>query len=222
MSVKQKAYIFNLQELNKTFQNDLLFEPINYMECLYSLARTEAKHPSKAMFSALEHLRYDEEWFDLSAPDISRESDWFLVFLTSKFSIAPDLSSSQPYSYAILGRVLELLGWEQDKIDWLIKGRDLKSLVSKLCHSSFFSEFTFSHYAAGWLDEEDISMLYTELLSLKEIFFEPSKQLLDASNDFSETFFLKPGEVIRKSYIEAEAMLLFALQSNSSLFIIFD
>ena len=45
MSVKQKAYIFNLQELNKTFQNDLLSEPINYMECLYSLARTEAKHP---------------------------------------------------------------------------------------------------------------------------------------------------------------------------------
>ena len=221
MALKHRAFTFNINEFYNDLQNVIVESKLS-KERLWELSKEAVGKPSVATIQALNFLRYDQEWFDLSDPDISRESDWYLVFLTSKFKMAPDLSSSQPFSYSILRRVLKLVGWSSDHIDLLIKGSDLETLVKVTNDPIFISSFTFPQYRGGWVNQEDISMLYSKLTLSQEVFFEPSKQLIESVEDLAGYFSLGPDEVIRKSYVEAVCMLSYALQRKNPLFFILD
>jgi hypothetical protein len=192
------------------------------IERLYNLSKKMVNNPDNAMRSVLQYLRFDEQWFDISDPGISRESNWYLVLLASNLKTAPDLSSSQPFSYHVLQKVLRLMGWTIEEIDLLIIGNKLEELI-KVCNPSMFSFFSFPLYNwVGWLTNAKISILYEKLTVNKDTFLNPSDNLLNEVKDLSHHFRLEPDEVIRKSFFDALSMLAYALQNNSSLFLILE
>ncbi len=222
MAIKHKAYIFNLTDLCNNLQDAMGEGTRPNTERLYNLSKKKVNNPDNTMRSVLQFLRFDEQWFDISDPGISRESNWYLVLLASYLKTAPDLSSSQPFSYYILQKVLGLMGWTIEEINYLIIGNKLEELI-KVCNPAMFSFFSFPLYNwVGWLTNEEISILYEKLMLNKDTFLNPPNNLLSEVNDLAHHFWVEPDEVIRKSFFDALSMLAYALQNNSSLFLILE
>ena len=222
MSIKHKAYIFNLTDLCISLQDAIGEGTKLDIERLYNLSKKRANNPDNTMRNVLQYLRFDELWFDISDPEISRQSNWYLVLLASSLKTAPDLSSNQPFSYYVLQKVLRLMGWTIEEINYLIIGNKLEELI-KVCNPSMFPFFSFPLYNwVGWLTNAEISTLYEKLMLNKDTFLNPPDNLLNEVNDLSQHFWLEPDEVIRKSFFDALSMLAYALQNNSSLFLILE
>jgi hypothetical protein len=225
MAIKHKAFTFHPAHFFRELENVVIVNSKPIMERLYTISKEVVITPSVTMSRALTFLRYDEEWYSnfYTENDIHRSSNWFLVFLASMLKAAPDLSSSQPFSYTILEKILTQIGWDKESVDLLIVGNRLETLLEFSNYSLFRSLFSFDQYRAGWLSEEEVNKLYYKLIMSQGTLCEPPAVLFDgAIVDLAKRFYLTPDEVIRKSFAEAMAMLLAAIERKSALFLVID
>ncbi len=222
MALKHRAFIFDENNLFKDLERIPFTNVENFSENLYHLTRKLATNAEGAMLKVLPYIRYDEEWFDRSDPEIYKTSGWFLVYLTSKLRSAPDLSSSQPTSFTVLERILQQIGWSEKDISHLIYGEPLSSIVNLSKNPIIASAISFHQYQGGWLSNQDVSLFYYKLREIQEMFYEPQQRLFNSVSDLAAPFYLQPGEIIRKTFVDVLFMLLYAIDNKSALFLIVD
>ena len=222
MAIFQRVFAININHFIDKFKEEIIIASTPDFNILYDLAYKAFHNPSYAMQVYFRYVRVDEEIFDLSDPDISRDEYYFLICLSRFFSTAPDLSSGRPHSYAVLSRVLRKMNWTEEDINLLIRGRNIGGILNLINNKELSSCLRFDQYSVGWLSTEDINKLYLILQPKQNEFFEPNGELLMSVDSLSTNYRDDPRGIIRKSYVDAMAMLEYGINNKKQLVIGFD
>src|ERR1051326_219301 len=87
------AYTFDPVEFHAMLESRIMVSGNLRTDLLLGMAKEFVLGASDTMLSALKNIRFDESWFDVSDPDISRVDECYMVVLTSILNQSSPLSN---------------------------------------------------------------------------------------------------------------------------------
>lgn len=223
MAIIHRAYTFDPVQFHTRLEERVIQHGQLALDALYNLVTTIVANASETTLKALEDMRFNSEWLDVSDEEVSRLPNWYMIVLAQALSPAPSLSNRLMSSYGVLERILPIVGWTDAEIRLLVQGNRLHTLVESSGNPLLRDKFYYGvDQFGGWLSLIDIESLLSRLLAIEERFMSPSPQLIGSLLDFAQWWSQSPIEMISKAYADAKEMLQTAVERSSALFMILD
>jgi len=217
MAIVQAAWTFDPTQFHTMLWEKIVVDEQVCFDLLLDLAKAAVANPSEGTRTALEFIRFDEEWLDPSDPS---PNYWYLLALSSMLSLAPSLSTRFIPSWRVMKDVLPFARWSETEINQLIRGKSLSSLVLSSGNSLFSETFDFRHPSSeGWLSFADAQTLLPRLEASQEYFSLP--QSIKAI-EWAKFWKRDSRLLLQDSYKDALDMLNTAILRKSALFIVFE
>jgi hypothetical protein len=221
MALLQKAFTFNQKYVDEILSKCNKSNLADFTLDLYAIAKKSIRSINNEMKNQLAFFRYDEsEWIDLDLTSYQIDK-WFLLSLMTYFKPTLGLSTSEPFSYMVLSKLLPIIGWSSKKINKLKYGGDINELIYLSSSHPYASQIKFRQYLGGWISASEISELFEEITSLEKIFVNPNYMFINSLNNIGYPE-IERKMIIKRSYYELLNMLEEPLNRKDCLFLIFD
>ena len=219
MAVLQRSYVFTTSSIDIIFSQCDRSSYESFRLDLHQIAVDSLTY-AKNLPDYLRFLRFDEEeWLTIN-PEYYQIDNWFLICLGKYCKPNWDLSRVEPYSYWLVSEVLSSIGWTEEKIDGLIHGMNLSSLTSFSSHP-FSSDMNFCLYQGGWLGASELQSYRKEIMSLRDLFYQPSAKFL-SSLELEEFTEFDERQIVKRSYDDLVRMTFFPDSEGDAIFLIYD
>jgi hypothetical protein len=219
MAVLHRAFTFSPEPFHRRMAEAIAAGQELDLRALHQMAQAALHRATSETWQALEAMRFEQRWLDVSEPDLPHSTEWYALLLAQELTSAPGLSRDGVAAFAILRQALPALEWEQGDIDALIFGDPLQTLLASAGDARFTSEFAGIDQYGGWLSQTRLRHMSSKLQSAQSSAAATAPQI---TNLLEEIGVFSPAESLRVSLTMAQVMVQTAMDREQALFLVLD
>jgi hypothetical protein len=219
MAVVHRAFTFSPKPFHRRVSEAIAAGQELDLHALHQMAQAALHRATSETWQALEAMRFEPRWLDVSEPDVSHSTEWYALLLAQQLTPAPALSRDGFAAFVILRQALPALEWDRGDIHALILGDPLQTLLASAGDSRFTSEFAGIDQYGGWLSQARLRHMSSKLQSAQASAAATAPQVTSL---LEEIGVFSPAESLRVALTMAHEMVQTALDREQALFLVLD
>lgn len=223
MGVIHYAYAFDYRRLKPAIFGDQNLKRDAGLERWREVAKQTIVDCSELGKDFLRAICFDEEeWADHTVDDIQKIDRYSEILIASSILTIHKLSRA---SFALLERVLPVLGWQSDEVRMLLLGRQFRHLIDSLEWFGNLSHVFRRTRSPSWLPVNDAKGLNKRFANLRAAFLKPDLKTLEMGKQALLALHLddvSESELMTAAFLEMEKRLSMSIEYHHDLILVND